>query len=205
MPGPKKRAVKRTDAQRAAENKYKKAKQKKIQCNFFPPDYDLYEFARNREESMSSYLKRLIREDREKVRTARNEAGARFPNFHLGARDAKGILVKIVNLACPGCGARLEVDMDRKMAFCSYCGAALPIDDEIQKVQLDGAEKAGYEFEKGRQRAQAEAAQASFPPQQVCYQPASQPTTFQPQVPPQPQQAPQEPPKRRKTWLWVLG
>lgn len=89
--------------------------------------------------------------------------------------------MKIVNLTCPGCGARLEVDMDRKMAFCSYCGAALPVDDEIQKVQLDGAEKAGYEFEKGRQRAQAEAAQAS------C------------------QQAPQEPPKRRKTWLWVLG
>ena len=61
MPEPKKRAAKRTDAQRAAENKYKKAKQKKIQCNFFPP-----EFARNREESMSAYLKRLIREDRER-------------------------------------------------------------------------------------------------------------------------------------------
>lgn len=59
-------------APRAAENKYKKAKQKKIQCNFFPPDYDLYEFARNREESMSSYLKRLIREDRE-----RSENGSR--------------------------------------------------------------------------------------------------------------------------------
>ena len=72
MPGPKKRAAKRTDAPRAAENKYKKAKQKKIQCNFFPPDYDLYEFARNREESMSSYLKRLIREDRE-----RSENGSR--------------------------------------------------------------------------------------------------------------------------------
>ena len=112
--------------------------------------------------------------------------------------------MKIVNLTCPGCGARLEVDMDRKMAFCSYCGAALPVDDEIQKVQLDGAEKAGYEFEKGRQRAQAEAAQASSQPQQVCYQPASQPT-FRPQVPPQPQPAPQEPPKKRKTWLWVLG
>lgn len=87
------------------------------------------------------------------MRTVRNEAGARFPDFRLGARDAKGIFVKIVNLTCPGCGARLEVDMDRKMAFCSYCGAALPVDDEIQKVQLDGAEKAGYEFEKGRQRA----------------------------------------------------
>lgn len=47
------------------------------------------------------------------------------------ARNVKGILVKIVNLTCPGCGARLEVDMDRKMAFCSYCGAALPVDDEI--------------------------------------------------------------------------
>ena len=103
--------------------------------------------------------------------------------------------MKIVNLTCPGCGARLEVDMDRKMAFCSYCGAVLPVDDEIQKVQLDRAEKAGYEFEKGRQRAQAEAAQASFPPQQACYQPASQPT-FQPQVPPPtpagPSRAPEE-------------
>lgn len=130
----------------------------------------------------------------------------------------KGILVKIVNLTCPGCGARLEVDMDRKMAFCSYCGAALPVDDEIRKVQLDGAEKAGYEFEKGRQRAQAEAAQASFQPQQACYQPAFQ-QTIQPQASSQPQQAshqtapqanscqpaPQEPPKKRKTWLWVLG
>jgi len=44
----------------------KPPKSQKIQCNFFPPDYDLYEFARNREESMSSYLKRLIREDRER-------------------------------------------------------------------------------------------------------------------------------------------
>lgn len=110
------------------------------------------------------------------------------------ARNTKGILVKIVNLTCPGCGARLEVDMDRKMAFCSYCGVALPVDDEIQKVQLDGAEKAGYEFEKGRQRAQAEAAQASSQPQQVCYQPASQPT-FQPQVPPQPPAGPSRAPE----------
>lgn len=62
----KRRAAKRTDAQRAAESRYKKAKQKKIQCNFFPPDYDLYEFARSREESMSAYLKRLIREDRDR-------------------------------------------------------------------------------------------------------------------------------------------
>ena len=121
---------------------------------------------------------------------SRRDGGRNDPRLsrRVSARDAKGILVKIVNLTCPGCGARLEVDMDRKIAFCSYCGAALPVDDEIQKVQLDGAEKAGYEFEKGRQRAQAEAAQASSQPQQASYQPA-----------------PQEPPKKRKTWLWVLG
>ena len=111
--------------------------------------------------------------------------------------------MKIVNLTCPGCGARLEVDMDRKMAFCSYCGAALPVDDEIQKVQLDGAEKAGYEFEKGRQRAQAEAAQASFRLSKLLST-SSQPTSS-PKSLPNPRQAPQEPPKRRKTWLWVLG
>ena len=105
---------------------------------------------------------------------SRRDGGRNDPRLsrRVSARDAKGILVKIVNLTCPGCGARLEVDMDRKMAFCSYCGAALPVDDEIQKVQLDGAEKAGYEFEKGRQRAQAEAAQASSQPQHACYQPA---------------------------------
>ena len=35
MPEPKKRAAKRTDAQRAAENKYKKAKQKKMALRCF--------------------------------------------------------------------------------------------------------------------------------------------------------------------------
>ena len=84
--------------------------------------------------------------------------------------------MKIVNLTCPGCGARLEVDMDRKMAFCSYCGAALPVDDEIQKVQLDGAEKAGYESRRGARGSSGSGA-GIFPPQQACYQPASQPTS----------------------------
>lgn len=97
--------------------------------------------------------------------------------------------MKVVDLTCPGCGARLEVDADKKTAFCGFCGAALPIDDEIQKVQLDGAEKAGYDFEKGRQKAQAEAAQTTPPVQQYVQ---TTPT-------------PPEPPKKRKTWLWVLG
>ena len=38
-----------------------------------------------------------------------------------------------------------------------YCGAELIIDDEVQHLQIDNAESAGYAFEKGRQRAQNEA------------------------------------------------
>lgn len=92
--------------------------------------------------------------------------------------------MKLVSLYCPSCGARLDVDMNNKTAACQYCGAIFPIDDEKQSLKIDGAEQAGYEFEKGRQRAQAEA---------LRQQPVTQ------------QQAQQPLPKKRKTWLWVLG
>lgn len=42
---------------------------------------------------------------------------------------------------------------------CQYCGATTLIDDEVQHIQYDNAEEAGYRFEKGRQRAQTEARQ----------------------------------------------
>lgn len=103
--------------------------------------------------------------------------------------------MKIVNLTCPGCGARLDADADSKQATCEFCGAALPIDDEIPKVQLDGAEKAGYDFEKGRQKAQAEAqAEAEAATKAQVY---SRDEVIQ--------AAQVEKPKKRKTWLWVLG
>lgn len=67
-PEKKKRVVKRTEAQRASEDKYKKEKQKRFSVNFFPPDYDLYEHAMTMasESSISAYIKRLIREDMER-------------------------------------------------------------------------------------------------------------------------------------------
>ena len=88
--------------------------------------------------------------------------------------------MKLVELSCPHCGAHLKVDPSNKQATCEHCGAALLIDDEVQRVQYDNAEEAGYKFEKGRQRAHAEANQTRQAPQ-------SQPT------------------KKRRTWLWVLG
>ena len=65
--------------------------------------------------------------------------------------------MRIVDTTCTKCGANLHIDADRKTAFCEYCGAQLLIDDEVQHLQIDNAESAGYAFEKGRQRAQNEA------------------------------------------------
>lgn len=83
--------------------------------------------------------------------------------------------MKLVNFTCPGCGAILDVDVDQKQAACPYCSKTFPVDDEAQHFKMDDAVQAGYEFEKGRQKAQAELA------------------------------AMRQPPKKRKTWLWVLG
>lgn len=94
--------------------------------------------------------------------------------------------MKIIDFKCPGCGAQLEVDVDQKQATCSFCNKSFPVDDEAQHFKIDGAAQAGYEFEKGRQQAQVEFA-------------AQQPQTVYVSV------QPSEPPKKRKTWLWVLG
>ena len=88
-------------------------------------------------------------------------------------------------MVCPNCGASIQVDADKKNLTCNYCGNSIYIDDEVQHVQYDNAEETGYQFEKGRQRAQAEARQ--FTAQQ--YRGSVQ----------------QPPVKKRKTWLWVLG
>ena len=92
--------------------------------------------------------------------------------------------MRLVNFTCPGCGAQLNVDADLKQATCQFCNMSFPIDDEAQHVKFDGAEQAGYDFEKGRQRAQQEQAI----PQTVYVQVQGQ-----------------QPKPKRKTWLWVLG
>lgn len=92
--------------------------------------------------------------------------------------------MKLVDLTCPHCGAQMKADAAQKQVVCEHCGTNILIDDEVQHVQYDNAEEAGYNFEKGRQRAQAESGQ--YRTQQI-------------------NNAPQQPPKKRKTWLWVLG
>ena len=91
--------------------------------------------------------------------------------------------MRIIETTCPNCGAPLKADIDSQQCVCEYCGSHLIIDDEAQHIHIDNAEQTGYEFEKGRQRAQEEYYQGQ---QQYA----------NPQPSPQP---------RRKTWLWVVG
>lgn len=89
-------------------------------------------------------------------------------------------------MTCPNCGAQLKLDSNQKEAFCQHCGTKLLVDNEVQHIQYDNAEEAGYKFEKGRQRAQAEARQAMN--QNVAPTSSNQNTI-----------------KKKRTWLWVLG
>ena len=61
--------------------------------------------------------------------------------------------MRLIDAKCPNCGAVMQIDADRQKVFCTYCGNQLIVDDEITRLKLDNAEQAGYEFERGRQRA----------------------------------------------------
>ena len=63
----------------------------------------------------------------------------------------------LIDTNCPHCNAHLQVDRELKQATCEYCGATFLLEEEVKRVQLENAERAGYDFEKGRQKAQEEA------------------------------------------------
>lgn len=90
--------------------------------------------------------------------------------------------MKIISMSCPNCGASLQVNADKKKLTCNYCGNYFFLDDEVQHIQYDNAEEAGYQFERGRQRAQAEARNVNNRQQITISRP-----------------------QKKNTWLWVLG
>lgn len=99
--------------------------------------------------------------------------------------------MKLVETKCPSCGAQINVDADNKQTTCEFCGANVLLDDEAQHITYDNAESAGYQFEKGRIKAQKEHQGQQAAPAATTT-PASTVVVVQ------------EKPKRR-TWLWVLG
>lgn len=95
--------------------------------------------------------------------------------------------MRLIDTTCPKCNAHMKVDAENKQVKCEFCGATFMIDDQIQHVRYDNAEEAGYQFERGRQKAQAEAAYHAQMAQQY----------YAPTPPP--------PAKKGKLWLWVIG
>lgn len=94
--------------------------------------------------------------------------------------------MKLVDTVCKNCGANLQVDLSEKTANCPHCGVSQLVDDEVRHVVYDNAEEAGYQFEKGRQRARNEyivgnAINNQYAPKNV------------------------RPEKKGNTWLWVIG
>ena len=64
--------------------------------------------------------------------------------------------MRLVELKCKNCGANLEIDEGEEIVNCPYCNATYKIDDEAQHIKYDDMENSGYEFEKGRIKAQKE-------------------------------------------------
>ena len=97
--------------------------------------------------------------------------------------------MKLLNMKCPNCGARLTLDKATGECTCGSCGGIFLLDDEDTTAKIDfDAENAGYEFEKGRQKAQAEARSTT----RTAY--TSAPVTVR-----------YAKPKNNQIWLWILG
>lgn len=94
--------------------------------------------------------------------------------------------MKQISMVCPHCGAPLNAHASAKQVVCEYCGATSFLIPETKQVEYRNSEQVGYEFEKGRLRAQAEQAQQPIV-QQVVYE----------YVPAKP--------KKRHTFWWVMG
>ena len=64
--------------------------------------------------------------------------------------------MKLVELECENCGAALKIEEGSDTVNCPYCKASYKIDDEVKHVKYEDMENSGYEFEKGRIKAQKE-------------------------------------------------
>lgn len=70
--------------------------------------------------------------------------------------------MKLISLECNKCGAVMQVTEEKDSVICEYCGAKLLLDDEAIHIKYDDMEKVGYDLEKGKLTAQAEAREREF-------------------------------------------
>lgn len=65
--------------------------------------------------------------------------------------------MRVETITCPNCGASITPDPHRKIVFCPYCDTAIRIEDDGNVDEIkENAQEIGYQFEKGRIRAQEE-------------------------------------------------
>ncbi len=64
--------------------------------------------------------------------------------------------MKLVEMKCKNCGHMLKVEEGATTVTCEYCHTSYALDDEAQHVKYDNMYESGYEFEKGRMKAQDE-------------------------------------------------
>lgn len=70
--------------------------------------------------------------------------------------------MKTLRIVCPTCGAQLDVDMATGQARCRFCKEIFSLGDEPSQTSVfvddmaGSAEQMGYDFERGRQRANVE-------------------------------------------------
>ena len=65
--------------------------------------------------------------------------------------------MKLINMRCPKCNAQLTIEEGKTQYKCEHCGSTFLVDEEVNKTRIDNAENTGYQFEKGRMKAQSEA------------------------------------------------
>ena len=46
--------------------------------------------------------------------------------------------MKVLSVSCSHCGTPAQIEADRNVGFCTYCGAQLFLDDEKQRIELSG-------------------------------------------------------------------
>lgn len=64
--------------------------------------------------------------------------------------------MKLLELKCKNCGSTLRINPESDKVNCEYCHTTYKIDEERTDVKIDDMEQYGYEFEKGRIKAQRE-------------------------------------------------
>lgn len=64
--------------------------------------------------------------------------------------------MKLVEMKCKNCGGELKVEEGADTVTCPYCNITYKIDDEVKRIKYENMENSGYEFEKGRIKAQTE-------------------------------------------------